>query len=58
MSIDKYMFWSMIQGVVNNLKNIDSYREVNWEKNFAFKEGLNNDIKFIDKLLLNNKKLN
>ena len=51
MSVDKYLFWSNIQYIVNNLNDLDIYREVKWVKNFSFKENLDIDIKIIDNLL-------
>lgn len=57
MSIEKYMFWSMIQGVAKNLDNTTEYKEKKWIENYAFKEKLNSDIKIIDNLLENRSRL-
>lgn len=51
MSIDKYLFWDMIQGIVKNLDNVTEYKEDNWVKNLCFKEDLNDDIKLINNAL-------
>lgn len=47
----------MIEKVVNKLNDLTEHREVNWAKNFAFKENLDNDIKIFDGLLENKPKL-
>lgn len=51
MSIDKYLFWSNIQNVVNKLDDLTEYRESKWIENFSFKENLESNIKFIINLL-------
>lgn len=57
MTVEKYIFWSNIQFIVNNLNDLDVYREVKWVKNFSFKENLDIDIKIIDNLLKNEKEI-
>ena len=56
MSVDKYLFWSGIQQVVNNLNNLTDYNEEIWTKNFLFKENLNVNLRFVDTLLENDLK--
>ena len=51
MMIKKYLLWGMIQSVVDNLDNIDSYREKKCLENIVFKQDLDFNIKFVDKLL-------
>ncbi|GAJ03028.1 unnamed protein product [marine sediment metagenome] len=51
MTIDIYEFWYMIQGVANKLDDLTEYKENNWSKNFAFKENLDFNIKFVNELL-------
>jgi len=51
MSIDKYAFWYMIQGVVNKFDDLTEYKENKWFKNLSFEENLKEGIKFFDNLL-------
>lgn len=57
MSVDKYLFWNMIQGVANKLDDLTEYKESNWLKNLCFKENLDDDIKIFENLLENKTKL-
>lgn len=52
MSIKKYLFWLYeIQETVNNLDNINLYRESKWLENLSFKGSLDDNIKIVDELL-------
>lgn len=51
MSIDKYLFWYMIQGVTKKLDDLTEYKENNWLENLSFKENLKEGIKIFDNLL-------
>lgn len=57
MTVDKYLFWSNIGLVVNNLDNLSIYREGKWVENLSFKENLDINIKTCDFLLENENKI-
>lgn len=55
MTVDKYVFWYMIQETVEKIDNLTEYNENIWAKNMDFKDNLEYNIKYVDKLLENNR---
>jgi hypothetical protein len=49
--INYYEFLHEIQEIVNNLDNIDSYKERKCLENIVFKQDLDFNLKFVNKLL-------
>ena len=56
MTVDKYVFWYMIQETVKKIDNLTEYNENIWAKNMDFKENLKENIKFYDNKLLENRR--
>ena len=57
MTVEKYIFWSNIQYIADNLDDIFEHRDDKWLENLCFKENLNDNIQIIDNLLENRSKL-
>jgi len=49
--IDYYEFLYEIQEIANNLSNIDLYKESKCLENIVFKQDLDSNLKFVNKLL-------
>ena len=57
MTANYYMFLYGIQEIANKLDDIDSYKESKCLENLSFKQDLDFNIKYVDKLLENRSRL-